>query len=189
LDFTDNSASAEANDKIVAYRNWLGLMQGDLRTAHIQNGQQKVLKLAPDVTFTATDGEDYPLSGRSLMLVRCADHFMNTLLMQDEQGNYASESIVDTVVTSLFALLDMQKSGGLRNSRTGSIYMVKQQLHNPLEVGFTRDLFAAVEQLLAIPANTLKLVITNEPSLNSANVAACIEEAKERIVFINTTPV
>ena len=186
IDFEDSVATVDAGDKINAYRNWLGLMQGNLSATFMKNGQEQTRTLQPDITFTRKDGEDYPLQGRSLMLVRNVGHLMDTELMQDQQGNYAPEGIVDAVVTSMIAMLDLQKTDGIRNSRTGSIYIVKPKMHGPEEVAFTCDLFTAVEQLLGLPLNTIKLGIMDEERRTSVNLAACINEAKSRLVFINT---
>lgn len=186
IDFEDSVATVDAQDKINAYRNWLGLMQGSLSATFTKNGESATRSLNPDLSFTGTDGEDYALNGRSLMLVRNVGHLMDTELMQDQQGNFAPEGIVDAVVTAMIGMLDLQKTDGIRNSRSGSIYIVKPKMHGPEEVAFTRDLFAAVEQLLGLPANTLKIGIMDEERRTSANLYACIEQAQERLVFINT---
>ncbi|MFT6269836.1 MAG: malate synthase [Alphaproteobacteria bacterium] len=186
IDFEDSVATVDAQDKIHAYRNWLGLMQGNLRTSFTKNGVQETRTLNPDITFTGTNGEDYTVSGRALMLVRNVGHLMDTELMQDQQGNLVPEGIIDAVVTSMIGMLDLQKDSGIRNSRAGSIYIVKPKMHGPKEVAFTCDLFSAVEKLLGLVANTIKLGIMDEERRTSANLAQCIEQAKERLVFINT---
>jgi malate synthase len=186
IDFEDSVATVDGEDKIHAYRNWLGLMQGDLSTSFSKNGEQETRTLNPDITFTNANGEDYIVAGRAVMLVRNVGHLMNTELMQDQQGNYAPEGVVDAVVTSMIGMLDLQKTTGIRNSRTGSIYIVKPKMHGPEEVAFTCDLFTAVEQLLGLPANTIKLGIMDEERRTSVNLAQCIEQATDRLVFINT---
>lgn len=186
IDFEDSVATVDAQDKINAYRNWMGLMQGTLTATFTKDGQQQTRQLNPDVSFTSKDGDDYVVSGRSLMLVRNVGHLMDTELMQDAQGNNVPEGILDAVVTSLIGMLDLQKTDGIRNSTQGSIYIVKPKMHGPEEVEFTCDLFSAVEQLLGLPANTLKLGIMDEERRTSANLAACIQAAKSRLVFINT---
>ncbi len=186
IDFEDSVATVDAQDKIHAYRNWLGLMQGNLSISFVKNGQSQTRTLNPDVTFTGTDGEDYAVPGRALMLVRNVGHLMDTELMQDQHGHNVPEGIMDAVVTSMIGMLDLQKQTGIRNSRKGSIYIVKPKMHGPDEVAFTCDLFAAVEQLLGLAANTIKLGIMDEERRTSANLAQCIEQAKDRLVFINT---
>lgn len=186
IDFEDSVATVDAVDKVNAYRNWLGLMQGSLAATFTKNGEKMTRSLQPDLTFTGANGDDYVVPGRALMLVRNVGHLMDTELMQDADGNNVPEGIVDAVVTSMIAMLDLQKTEGIRNSRTGSIYIVKPKMHGIDEVAFTRDLFAAVEQLLGLPRNTIKMGIMDEERRTSANLAACIGEAKERLVFINT---
>lgn len=186
IDFEDSVSTVDAQDKVNAYRNWLGLMQGNLSATFTKNGVQEQRCLNPDITLTDTHGEDYHLQGRALMLVRNVGHLMDTELMQDAQGNYAPEGIIDAVVTTMISILDLQKTTGIRNSRTGSIYIVKPKMHGPEEVTFTCDLFSSVEKLLGLPDNTIKLGIMDEERRTSVNLAACISRAKARLVFINT---
>ena len=186
IDFEDSVATVDAEDKINAYRNWMGLMQGTLTSTFTKDGEQQTRRLNPDITFTGTDGEDYTVKGRSLMLVRNVGHLMDTELIQDSEGNFAPEGIVDAVVTTMLGMLDLQKNSGIRNSLTGSIYIVKPKMHGPEEVAFTCDLFTAVEQLLGLPTNTIKIGIMDEERRTSVNLAQCIGQAKDRLVFINT---
>lgn len=186
IDFEDSVATVDAQDKINAYRNWLGLMQGTLQATFNKDGVEQTRSLNADLDFTDKDGNDYILPGRSLMLVRNVGHLMDTELMLDAQGNCSPEGIIDAVVSSMIGMLDLQKTSGIQNSRKGSIYIVKPKMHGPEEVAFTRDLFAAVESLLGLPSNTIKIGIMDEERRTSANLAACISEAKERLVFINT---
>lgn len=186
MDFEDSVAAVDGDDKVNAYRNWLGLMKGDLSASFNKNGKQETRQLRPDLCFTDVNGEDYVLPGRSLMLVRNVGHLMESDLSQDEYGQFAPEGIVDGIITSLIAMLDLQKSDGLRNSRKGSIYIVKPKMHGPEEVAFTCDLFARIEQMLGLSKNTIKLGIMDEERRTSINLKACMSEAKERLVFINT---
>lgn len=186
IDFEDSVSTVDAQDKIHAYRNWLGLMRGDLQASFTKYGQVHTRKLRSDIDFNGKNGEQYKLPGRALLLCRNVGHLMETELMKDEQGGFAPEGIVDAVVTSLIAMIDLNKSTGMRNSRTGSIYIVKPKMHGPDEVAFTRDLFTAVENMLGLPMNTIKLGIMDEERRTSVNLAASIDQASERVVFINT---
>jgi len=188
VDFEDSVSAVDSNDKIAAYRNWFGLMSGNLAVSFTKNGQSVQRKLHHDRQFTAKAGGIYQVPGRSLLMVRNVGHLMGTDLMADINGNHAPEGIVDAVITALIGSLDLQKNSeaNLRNSRTGSIYIVKPKMHGPQEVAFTCELFSRVEAMLNLPENTLKLGIMDEERRTTLNLKQCIYEAKSRVVFINT---
>ena len=182
-DCEDSVAAVDAEDKLVAYRNWLGLMRGDLRETFQKGGESVTRTLVEDRSWT--NGKDFALPGRSLMFVRNVGHLMTNPAMR-WQGDDIPEGIMDAVITSAIGAHDVKGLGELGNSRTGSIYIVKPKMHGPDECAFTNDLFDAVEDLLDLPRHTIKVGVMDEERRTSANLAACIRAVKDRIVFINT---
>jgi malate synthase len=185
MDCEDSVAAVDAADKVTAYANWLGLMKGDLTEAFTRNGRMVLRELAPDLTIQTATGPA-TLKGRALMLVRNVGHLMTTPAILDQQGNEIGEGLMDAFVTTLCAMHDLQKIGGLRNSAHGSVYVVKPKMHGPDEVAHAAAIFDAVESTLGLPANTVKLGIMDEERRTSANLAECIRAAKSRVAFINT---
>ncbi len=164
MDFEDSVSAVDSNDKIAAYRNWFGLMRGNLSASFTKNTQSVLRSLNYDRNFTAKSGEMYCVPGRSLLMVRNVGHLMGTDLIQDIDGNNAPEGIIDAVITALIGSIDLQKNAGdtFRNSRAGSIYIVKPKMHGPEEVRFTCQIFSRVEQMLNLAENTIKLGIMDE---------------------------
>ncbi|WP_076068381.1 malate synthase G [Sphingomonas montana] len=190
-DLEDSIAAVDAADKVAAYGNWLGLMQGTLEAVFEKGGRTMTRRLAPDRHYVAVDGSDLALPGRSLMFVRNVGHLMTTPAILLPDGAQAPEGILDVIMTSLIGLHDLGRAGAVddrmgRNSRAGSIYIVKPKMHGPHEAAFTNRLFDAVEDLIGLTRHTIKVGVMDEERRTSANLAACIAAVKDRIMFINT---
>ena len=186
MDCEDSVAAVDAEDKVQVYKNWLGLMQGNL-TESFKKGNKTVERtLHSDKTYTALDGGTVTLKGRSMMFVRNVGHLMTNPAISDTYGQPVFEGIMDAMFTATAALHDLNKKTGIKNSSAQSINIVKPKMHGPDEVAFTNTLFSHVEEALGLPKNTLKMGIMDEERRTSANLKACIHRAKERVVFINT---
>ncbi len=186
VDLEDSIAAVDAEDKLAAYSNWLGVIRGDLADTFEKAGKTTTRTLAPDREWTSASGGKFNLPGRSLMFVRNVGHLMTNPAVRLPDGSEVPEGIMDAVITSAIGAIDVAGLGKYRNSKTGSIYIVKPKMHGPEECAFTNDLFDAVEDLLGLPRHTVKVGVMDEERRTSANLAACIHAVKDRIIFINT---
>ncbi|WP_423409772.1 malate synthase G [Heyndrickxia sp. MSNUG] len=186
MDCEDSVAAVDAEDKVVVYRNWLGLQKGDLSADFNKNGRSMTRTMNPDRQYKAPNGEEFSLNGRSVMFVRNVGHLMTSNMILDEEGNEVPEGILDTVFTGLIGKHSVIGNTKFKNSSKGSIYIVKPKMHGSKEVAFANELFDRVEDLVGLKRHTLKIGVMDEERRTSLNLKACIREVKDRVVFINT---
>ncbi|MDO6848623.1 malate synthase G [Priestia megaterium] len=186
MDCEDSVAAVDAEDKVEVYRNWLGLMKGDLTSTFKKGSQNMTRRLNPDRTYISPDKKKISLSGRSLMFVRNVGHLMTNSAVLDRNGNEIYEGILDSVITSLIAKHTLLKNGTYQNSKKSSIYIVKPKMHGSKEVAFANTLFNSIEDMLGLERHTIKIGVMDEERRTTLNLKACIKEVKDRVAFINT---